>query len=206
MTEPSVVALHSAELGVTNLADATRFFTEVWGLEFTAEQNGVRFLRGTGPHHHIIALHERPTAELVRINLLAEDKDAVDALHGKLKAYGLAQVEEPAPLVRPGGGYGFAFKDVEGRNLAIATGIAAQARTDDAPDRPRKLSHVVFNSGESEKSIAMFRDLTGFVVSDTTRMMTFLRCNSDHHSIAVTHAKAEPTLHHIAFACVTAML
>ena len=134
MTEPRVVALHSAELGVTNLADATRFFTDVWGLEFTAEQNGVRFLRGTGPHHHIIALHERPKAELVRINLLAEDKEAVDGLHARVKAYGLSEIEAPAPLARPGGGYGFAFKDVEGRTLAVATGIAAQARTDDAPD------------------------------------------------------------------------
>jgi catechol 2,3-dioxygenase len=72
MTEPRVAALRSAELGITDVGAAGRFFTGVWGLEQTAEAAGVRFLRGTGPNHHIVVLHERPTAELVRVNLLAE--------------------------------------------------------------------------------------------------------------------------------------
>ena len=76
MTEPRIAALHSVELGVIDVANATRFFTDVWGLAPATEQDGVRFLRGTGPNHHIIALHGRPRTELVRVNFLAEDKSA----------------------------------------------------------------------------------------------------------------------------------
>ncbi|HZT50642.1 MAG TPA: VOC family protein, partial [Stellaceae bacterium] len=38
----------------------------------------------------------------------------------------------------------------------------------------------------------------GFRLSDRTAMMSFLRCNSDHHSVAFVQAK-HAALHHIAF-------
>lgn len=41
-------------------------------------------------------------------------------------------------------------------------------------------------------------DALGFKLSDQTKMMDFVRCNNDHHSIAFANGKAS-TLHHIAF-------
>ena len=199
MAEPRVSGLHSAELGVQDMAAAKKFFTDTWGLEAIVEQDGTIYLRGTGPSQYVIALHPRDRSELVRITLLADDREAVDALYDTVRNRNMGEAEAPTDLTTPGGGYGFTFKDPEGRNIRIATGIATHGDTDDAPDRPRKLSHVVLNAADPKQSIDMFTDLLRFKVSDSTHMMTFLRCGTDHHNIAVTHSGGGPTLHHIAF-------
>lgn len=198
MAEPRVTAVRSVELGVTDLEAAARFYRDIWALEEVAAANGVRYLRGTGPEHHVVVLHRRPRAELVRVNLAVPDEGAVDGLHDRLGGLGLAALEAPARLDRPGGGYGFAFKDPEGRNFAITAGLARHDDIADIPDRPRKISHCVLNAADMDGSIAFFTEALGFKISDRTRYLCFLRCNSDHHSIALGPASA-PTLHHIAF-------
>lgn len=204
MTAPTIQALHSVELGVADLNGAAAFFTESWGLTAVASDTASVYLRGTGPFHHILALHPRPRAEILRINLLAADRAAVDALHARSAAAGVADLTEAAPLNQPGGGYGFAFRDSEGRNLAIVTDIASHDDTADAPDRPRKLAHVVLNAAHPEQAVALFTDLLGFRVSDRTKMHNFLRCGDDtraridHHNIAIGNGGG-PTLNHIAF-------
>jgi catechol 2,3-dioxygenase len=213
MSEPRVTALHSVDLGVADLDAATAFFTDVWGLTLVARDNASSHLRGTGPFHHILALHRRPRAEILRINLLAADRAGVDALHARAgeqgAAHGVTDLTAPAEFDWPGGGYGFAFRDGEGRNLAIVADIATHSDTDDVPDRPRKLAHVVLNAEAPAQSVALFTDLLGFRVSDRTRMHNFLRCGDtaagriDHHNIAIGNGGGAdgggPTLNHIAF-------
>lgn len=198
MTEPAVTALRSVEIGAPDIEASTKFFTESWALSPVTASNGSAYLRGTGAHHHIVALHQRPTAELVRVNLGAPDRAAVDGLHARVSAAGISDIEAPAEITRPGGGYGFGFKDPAGRNLGIVAGAADHADSADVADRPRKLSHVVFNSSEGDGSIEFFTDVLGFKLSDRTGMLAFLRCNADHHSIAFAFSGGA-TLHHIAF-------
>jgi catechol 2,3-dioxygenase len=202
MTDARISALHSVELGVPDVASTAKFFTETWGLTQAAADNGSLYLRGTGPNHHIVALHPRPRPELLRINLATADKSAVDALGGKVKAAGIGagidQVGDPAALERPGGGYGFAFKDVEGRNLAVVAEIETHADTADLSDRPRKLSHVVLNSDATDDTIGFFTGVLGFTLVDQTKMLNFLRCNSDHHTIAFANGGGAG-LHHVAY-------
>lgn len=202
MPQPRVTGLHSVDLGVADVAAAAAFFTNVWGLARVATADGAVWLRGTGPHHHILALHRRPRAEIVRLNLAAADRAAVDALHDRATGAGLAAITAPGELAQPGGGYGFAFRDVEGRNIAVCAGIARHADAGDVPDRPRKLAHVVLNADRPEESVALFTDLLGFCVSDRTKMHNFLRCGDgvliDHHNIAIGNGGGS-TLNHIAF-------
>jgi hypothetical protein len=47
----------------------------------------------------------------------------------------------------PGGGYGFGFKDPEGRNLAVACG-GEQRGEAPAPDRPHKVTHINLNAAD----------------------------------------------------------
>ena len=98
MTDARISALHSVELGVPDVPSTAKFFTETWGLTQAAADNGSLYLRGTGPNHHIVALHPRPSAALLRVNLAAPDKASVDALHGKIAAAGVDRVAEPAAL------------------------------------------------------------------------------------------------------------
>lgn len=198
MAEPKVTALRSVDLGVPDVEVSARFYSEIWGLETVASDGGSAYLRGTGSYHHILALHPSPRAELLSVNLAARNKFDVDGLFEKAKAFGITEIEAPRPINEPGGGYGFSLKDREGRVLRIISGDSGQAESDDIADRPRKLSHAVFNSTEVEQATEFFADVLGFKLSDRTRMMNFIRCNADHHSVAFAHGEAS-TLNHIAY-------
>jgi catechol-2,3-dioxygenase len=198
MAEPRVTALRSIDLGIPDVEANTRFYSDVWALDPVAVEGGSVYLRASGAYHHVLALHPHPRAELLCVNLTAEDKAGVDGLYQKAKAFGVAEIDAPAPISEPGGGYGFSLRDREGRVLRILSDDAGHSDTADIPDKPRKLSHAVFNSEEVERATEFFADVLGFKLSDRTRMMNFVRCNSDHHSIAFAHGDAA-TLNHIAY-------
>jgi len=198
VTQARVRALRSIEIGVTNLVVAQDFYTRVWGLTPVEEANGVHYLRGTGRFRHILSLRRLAQAALVRIVFDAGDPGAVDALHAQLIAHGVAASEAPRPLNSPGGGYGFGFKDLEQRNLAIVCDVEDHARALDDPDRPTKLSHVNLNSASNDATSQLLIQALGFSLSDHNDKFRFLRCNADHHSL-VLGFNEDATLNHIAF-------
>ncbi len=51
------------------------------------------------------------------------------------------------------------------------------------------LGHIVVQTPEMEQTVALFRDVLGFRVSDYIWDITFMRCNPRHHSIAVEPGK-----------------
>ena len=191
-----ITGLRGVDLGVPDVAAHARFYTDVWRLSVAAERNGSVYLRGSGAYCHILALHPRATPQLLCINLAAADRASVDRLHAGVTAAG-ARAEAPAPVTEPGGGYGFAFTDPDGRQLRV---IAEDARHADArrlPDRPEKITHVVLNTPRQEEAAAFWVNTLGFEVSDRS-LLTFIRCNDDHHNVAF-HPGESSTLHHIAF-------
>jgi catechol-2,3-dioxygenase len=192
-----VTGLRGVDLGVRDVAAAARFFTDVWRLEKVAERNGAVYLRGSGAYHHILSLHPRGQPELLCINLAASSRDAVDRLHASVRAAGATAIDAPAAVTEPGGGYGFGFMDPEGRVVRVIAENARHADAAPAPDRPIKITHLVLNTPRQEEAAAFWVAALGFKVSDRS-LLTFVRCNSDHHSIAF-HPGESPTLHHIAF-------
>jgi 2,3-dihydroxy-p-cumate/2,3-dihydroxybenzoate 3,4-dioxygenase len=65
-------------------------------------------------------------------------------------------------------------------------------------DRPIELSHVVLNTKDTEAAERFAIDKLGFKLSDRTRHMHFVRCNSVHHCIAYARSGTS-SLNHIAF-------
>ncbi len=198
MSEPRVTGLRSIEYGVPELAKTAEFYRSKWGLAPVAEQNGIHYFRATGAEHHIVALHQRPKAGVVQVNFAAPDKVTVDALQAKAKAVGAKDVSDAAPLATPGGGYGFTFRDPDGFIHGVSSDVASHADATMATDRPFKLSHVVLNSDRVDDETQYFCDLLGFKLSDRTERMNFIRCSSDHHSIAIAKFGG-PSLNHTAF-------
>jgi catechol 2,3-dioxygenase len=195
----NVRAVRCVDVAVSNLEEADRFYRDIWGLTDVANRSAARFYRGTGPHHHVLGLFERPKAALLRILFDAADRDAVNAAYSAAMSCGVGAIEKPHALSRPGGGYGFGFKDPEGRNLAVVCEVEdhADTRGGDA-DRPGKISHVVLNSPDVARAAEFYRRVLGFRVVDESRAMMFLCCNADHHSIALAHSQVS-TLNHISF-------
>lgn len=192
-----ISGLRGIDLGVTDVAASARFYIDTWRLSVAAERDGAVYLRGSGAYHHILSLRRSAQPALLCLNFAATDRAAVDALHARVKTAGAPRLDAPAALAEPGGGYGFAFADPDGR---VARVIAADTRHADAasgPDRPLRITHVVLNTPRQEDAAAFWVKALGFEVSDRS-VLTFLRCNSDHHSLAF-HPGESATLHHIAF-------
>ena len=97
-----------------------------------------------------------------------------------------------------GGGYGFRVSTPEGHPIVISSDVADHAGAVDDKTRPTKLTHVVLNSAEVESQTKFFLDVLGFKWSDSTFMMDFVRCCSDHHSVALARGNG-PSLNHMAY-------
>lgn len=77
------------------------------------------------------------------------------------------------------------------------------------PFRIGKIGHVVLNVADLERSVRFYTQVLGFEVSDiypeamVPGGMAFLRCNPDHHGIALVGGKADTgeqgDLNHVAF-------
>ena len=81
------------------------------------------------------------------------------------------------------------------------------------PFRVGKLGHVVLNVRDVERSAQFYTEVLGFEISDVYPEemvpggMVFLRCNTDHHGIALVGSLKEPAantdLNHVAFEVAT---
>jgi catechol 2,3-dioxygenase-like lactoylglutathione lyase family enzyme len=199
MTKCDIVGVSSVDLGVPDLPGSIEFYTKVWGLEVAAETPSSVYLRGASRRHHIYALHARAKAELLRVNLAAKDKQSVDVVYSRLLARGDSQVEAaPASLNEPEKGYGFSFKDSEGRTVRLVADAEVHSNVLDQVDKMTKVSHFVINSPNRDKVAQYYCDVFGLRIIDRTKFMSFLCAASDHHCIAVAQHGVN-SLNHIAF-------
>ena len=122
----------------------------------------------------------------------------MDELHVRVCRRSELAVEQPAEVKRADGGYGFGFKDVEGRNFAVVCGSQEHSPEPHDALRPTKLSHVNLNSSDHPRSVEFLQKVLGFELRNETKIMNFMGCNADHHSLVVAKSGG-PTLHHISF-------
>jgi catechol-2,3-dioxygenase len=199
MSYARVTGLRSVELGVVDLNRSADFYAQVWGLQDVGSDGDTVYLRGTGPEHHVLTLRQRPKASLLGVHFAAPNREAVAQLHARAKAYGANVLGEPAALpAEAGGGFGFAFRTPEGQPLSISAEVEQHPDVVRDRSKPTKLTHVVLNSARIGEEMNFFIDLLGFRLSDSTQMMEFIRCCSDHHSIALARGNG-PSLNHMAY-------
>ena len=191
--------VRSIELGVRDLQQSADFYIKVWALdEVAADSDGIH-LRATGGEHHVLTIRERPKPTLLGVNFAAPDRTTVDQLCAKAKSYGVKVLGDPAPLSgAAGGGYGFRFETPDGLPMSISSDGTQHPDVVLDRSRPTKISHVVLNSANADEQMPFFIDVLGFRRSDSTHMMEFLRCCSDHHSIAIVRGSG-PSLNHVAY-------
>lgn len=199
MTSARVSGLRSVELGVPDLEKTAEFYRDVWGLEDVLSTGDTLHLRGTGTEHHVLTLRQRPKACFLGVHFAAANHEAVNRLHDQAKAYGASVKAAPAPRPRSeGGGYGFEMRSPEGQPIFISSDVDRLAEGRQDRSRPTKLTHVVLNATKTDDELAFFIDALGFRLSDSTDMMEFVRCTSDHHSLALVRTEG-PSLNHMAY-------
>ncbi len=190
--------LRSVAIGVTDVKRSIDFYTTVWGLEIVHQSENMVLLRAAGSDHHVLALLPEQPLGLVSMTFGTKDREALDVLYLQLRDAGVRIDPPPRELPGPGGGYGFSFKDPEGRLIKVVAGRLDHGDMLSGKHIPTKISHVVLNSMDSSVAARFMQERLGMKLSDQTGMLHFLRCNQDHHSLAFAKT-GNTSLNHIAF-------
>lgn len=194
-----VCALRSVALTVPDLVAAEHFFTSIWHLDVVAKTDHAIYFRGTGADHHLLELHHAQGPASIRcVTLRARDRSALDKIAQAAVAAGGKVLQPIAKVSAPGGGVALTVVDPDGRVFQVVHGDTLHPDAHESPDRPIRLAHAVLNSHDVESTRAFMEAVFDFSLSDRTRIMAFMRCNSDHHSIALGDTDND-ALNHIAF-------
>lgn len=192
-----VIALRSVEISTPDLAKSAKFYTDVWGLDFAAEADGKLFLAATGSDFHVLELKAGDAPALRKTSFRVRSRADLDALVARTVAAGCEIVRPLGPASAPSGGDVFVVREPQGACLEFVHGD----RTRPAkviPDRPERLAHVNINSSDLEALSRFYQAVLGFQLTDRSKMMAFLRCRSDHHTVVLAEAPVNG-LNHIAF-------
>jgi catechol-2,3-dioxygenase len=198
-------SLNNIALAVPDLEEAEDFYLDRWGL---AAVNGDgdserRYLRTVTSGHHSVSLERAPAGasrgELVHVSFDVATRADLDAAVAAAVLAGGRVEREPGAAVGPGHEASAAVRDPDGNVVELLYGATFSEENHRARIvAPRKLGHVVLNTPQ-RALLERFYAVLGLRVSDrTARGMSFLRCNRDHHSLAL--ADSERTgVQHVAF-------
>lgn len=189
--------LRSIAIGVTDLEAAERFYTGTWNLDTVARTADAVYLRGAGSFHHVLALHRSDKPDVRNVTFSVGSAADLDAIAARTPQAGGRVLAPLHAVEEPGGGSAVVIQDPQGRILRFVHGDARLEERAHS-DAPKRITHVVFNSADVAAAQRFYEEALGFRLSDRTRVMAFMRCNSDHHSIALADSDAN-TLNHVAF-------
>ncbi len=200
MKSPWIAGLRSVALTVPDLAAAEAFYTRIWQLVVADHAPGSLYLRGSGSDHHLLALHERAgTPQILKVTLRARSAGALQAVAEATVSAGGRVVLAIGPADDPAGGTSLGIADTDGRSFEVVHGDAQRpADAPVPPDQPVRLAHAVLNSHAVETTRAFLERALGFVLADRTRIMAFMNCDADHHSLALGDTDND-ALNHVAF-------
>lgn len=198
MSSKLIESLRSVSLDVPDIAKAKEFYTKVWHLNVIHENENAIFLAGTGRDHHLLALYQAEKLAIRDVTLRVKDLEAFDTVQDLVeKAQGqvLSGIEQSKD---PAGGHQLLIADSQGRIYRLVYGDQLKTESEPVADQPIRLAHVVLNSAEVDLAQQFIIDVLDFKLSDRTKIMAFMNCNQDHHSIAFGDTDNN-ALNHIAF-------
>ncbi|WP_291820631.1 VOC family protein [Bosea sp. (in: a-proteobacteria)] len=198
MSRFPVTALRSVAIGTPNIALSEHFYTQVWGLEVAARQGGTIYLRATGADHHVLSLQPSAAPEILSVTFRVDPETDLAVLAELAVRHGARVLAGPAPTLEPAGGLLLELAEPQGGVYRLIQGDALQDDAGELPDRASRLAHVNLNSHDVDAQARFFEEGLGFALTDRSKLMAFLRCNSDHHAVVLAEAKASG-LNHIAF-------
>jgi catechol 2,3-dioxygenase-like lactoylglutathione lyase family enzyme len=194
-----VSGLHRIGLRVVDLNEMSDFYRDIWSMELIDSNPGQRFFKSRGENHSDLVLRQGNPPGLDFVALSVSSEAVLDQLLGKLEAAGASIVQLPVPGERFGESRVAAVDDLDGNRIELVVSNTARTHTAETT-RSVHLGHVVLWTPQIEQQEAFYA-LLGFQVSDRTHMgMSFLRCNTDHHSIALALSTGgRHGLQHVAF-------
>lgn len=202
MADVQVKRLSHVGLQAKDVNKQTEFYTDRWGLDRIEEDGGTVYLRGENGDHHCLTLRPGEAG----LDYIAFEVGSVDELErgvDKLRQRGLQVLDAPQTGLEPGVGKALRFKDPDGNTIELFAGMETVRDAYGSRDvKPQAVNHVVLHSADRSRLELFFTDVLGFKLSDNlNNFMTFWRCNTNHHSIALVGPRPDGSsgLQHVAF-------
>lgn len=205
-----ISALGYLGLSVSNLAEWTRFAETFLGLDVRNEGDGA--LLRLDDYDWRIALEPGGSDDLAYLGWEVPDAAALSRVAERLKAAGVA-VEKADGAERGVLGL-IRFADPLGNKNEIFFGPTMRTERPFYPRRPlngfvtgdQGLGHVILNAQHPDQLLPFYIDVLGFRITDVIAFepvpgfnveITFLRCNSRHHSLAIGHIPMPKRMQHM---------
>lgn len=192
------MAMHMGHvaLRVTDLERAAAHAKLALGLREVSRTDDEVLLTSNHKHHELQLLRGT-TAGLDHVGLELESDDELARVREQAIAAGGSPIESDGPqagigeVVRIVGPLGIVHELYTGMKrdpLTIGAHLAAGIR---------RFGHVTFLVRDPAPVVAFWRDGLGFRLSDTADGLTWMRCDVDHHGMAVgVHPDADVLHHH----------
>lgn len=193
-----VAKIRSVEMGTPDIARSEEFYVAAWGLTLAARKDGVVYLRGTGQDHHILALHPRSSAEILSVTFRVRTEDELNRIAQAVVSRGGTLLKPLKQNEGPDGGRTITLSTPEGFVFRFVFGDRLNPKGSALRDHTLRLAHVNLNCADIEATQRFFESALGFCLTDRSKMMSFLRCNNDHHSVVLADSAVDG-MNHIAF-------
>jgi catechol-2,3-dioxygenase len=178
-----VKRLSHIALGVRDLPRQADFYVNACGLEIVERAAKHLYLRAASNHHHVFELIGTDRG-LQHVSFEVVDDEDLDRAANRLNEYGIRVELGPSREVEPGLGRLLRFRDPEGNIIELISDVRElDATYNGVPGKPLSLNHLILYAGDLDKQQEFFINVLGMGVTDTVPgLMTFLRCNANHHS------------------------
>jgi catechol 2,3-dioxygenase len=185
-------------LRTTDLDRAVEYVTDVLGLRERARSMG-QVLLTSNEKHHELQLIAADAAAVDHIGLEVEGGDELARVRASALAAGAEMLEEASGEAVIGDA--IRFVGPAGMVYEVYDGMDREPLSTNTYLRPgiRKLGHLSFACENPVEVVAFWRDALGFRISDEAGGLTWMRCDSDHHGLAVSPRPHGNVLHHHAW-------
>jgi catechol 2,3-dioxygenase len=185
-------------LRTSDVERSATFLTDSLGLRRTHEESGTVSL-SCNEKHHEVQLLPGDRAGIDHLGLELEDERDLDRLRDTLPASGARLLSETPQ--EPGLRQAIRVVAPMGLVLELYTGMEREPLSVEhyMPPLARRLGHVSFATIDSAEMARFLVDVLEFRVTDTLGdRVSWFRCDTDHHGIALVKA-GKDELHHYDF-------
>jgi catechol 2,3-dioxygenase len=196
-----MIRMHIGHLAIraSDVDSSATFLGEILGLRRT-HVSGQEIMLSSNEKHHEIQYIAGPAPGLDHLGLEVEDDADLERLRDRLVAGGVQILsEEPqepgiAQAIRAVGPLGLVFElytRMDREPLSVEHYM---------PRLSRRLGHVSFAAPDCAELQQFLVEVLDFRVTDMLgRRVAWLRCDHEHHGVALVNAGTSATMHHYAF-------
>ncbi len=196
-----VQGIHRLALRVPDLEEARRFYQDVWLLSDHGFDLGFVGFRSSGEDHDDLLIAEG-SSQIAHLALRVASTESLERIAVELGAAGFSPRPVAEDALFRGDHAAIAVDDPDGRQIWLVVPCSDKPEVVKSPPplAPNRIGHVVLWTPAQDAAERFYRVL-GFQISDRTNAgMSFLRCNADHHSLALMKSRENRTgLQHVAY-------